>query len=109
MLLYGLATKNNMKINDELIDKLSTLAKLEFEAGDKAEIREDLSKIISFVEKINEVDLSGVEPLIYVTDEVNVMRTDEVRSDITQAEALKNAPKKDSDYIKVPKVLGARS
>lgn len=95
-----------MKINDELIDKLATLAKLEFNDTEKSEIQEDLSKIITFVEKINEVDLSGIEPLIYMTDEVNVMRTDEVVHDISQDDALRNAPKKDSDYFKVPKVIG---
>lgn len=95
-----------MKINDELIDKLATLARLEFASNEKAEIREDLSRIITFVEKINEVDLSGVDPLIYMTDEVNVMRTDEVIHDISQDDALRNAPKKDSDYFKVPKVIG---
>lgn len=97
-----------MKINDELIDKLATLARLEFQAEEKQEIKGDLEKIISFVEKINEVDLSRVEPMIYVNDEINVMRTDEVRHDISQEEALRNAPKKDSDYFKVPKVIGER-
>jgi aspartyl-tRNA(Asn)/glutamyl-tRNA(Gln) amidotransferase subunit C len=94
-----------MKIDDELIDKLATLARLEFQSHEKAEIREDLGKIISFVEKINELDLTGVEPMIYVNEEINVMRTDEIIHDISQDEALKNAPKKDSDYFKVPKVL----
>ena len=95
-----------MNINDEVVEKLAILARLEFNDKEKAEIREDLGKIISFVEKINEVDLSDVEPLIYMTGEVNVMRVDEVKHDITQDDALRNAPKKDSDYFKVPKVLG---
>ena len=95
-----------MDINDELIDKLATLARLEFNPQEKAGIKNDLTRIISFVEKINEVDLSAVKPLIYVTDEVNIMRDDEVGHDITQQEALKNSPKHDSDYFKVPKVLG---
>ena len=48
---------------------------------------------------------AGVDPLIYMTDEVNVMREDEPKITLTQKEALKNAPKKDSDYFKVPKVI----
>ncbi len=95
-----------MEINDELIDKLAILARLEFNPQEKAGIKNDLTRIISFVEKINEVDLSKVKPLIYVTNEVNVMRVDEVEHNITQQEALKNSPKHDSDYFKVPKVLG---
>ena len=97
-----------MQVNDELIDKLATLAKLEFEAEKKKEIIKDLTQIISFVEKLNELDTSGVEPLIFMTDEVNVLRKDEVKHDITHDEALLNAPKKDSDYFKAPKVIGAR-
>ncbi len=97
-----------MQVNDELVDKLASLAKLEFEADKKKEIIKDLTQIISFVEKLNEIDTSGVEPLIFMTDEVNVLRKDEVKHDITHEEALMNAPKKDSDYFKAPKVLGAK-
>jgi aspartyl-tRNA(Asn)/glutamyl-tRNA(Gln) amidotransferase subunit C len=54
---------------------------------------------------LNELDTEGVEPLIYLSEEFNVMRKDEARKTITQEQALKNAPKRDSDYFKVPKVL----
>ncbi|MBL4587593.1 MAG: aspartyl/glutamyl-tRNA amidotransferase subunit C, partial [Flavobacteriales bacterium] len=47
----------------------------------------------------------GVEPLIYMSEELNVMRNDEKKKTVTQKQALKNAPKADSDYFKVPKVL----
>ena len=94
-----------MKVNEELVDKLATLAKLEFDADKKKEIIKDLTQIISFVEKLNELDTTGVEPLIFMTDEVNVLRKDEVKHDITHEEALLNAPKKDSDYFKAPKVI----
>ena len=94
-----------MNINDELVDKLATLAKLEFDADKKKEIIKDLTQIISFVEKLNELDTTGVEPLIFMSDEVNVLRADEVKHDITHEEALLNAPKKDSDYFKAPKVI----
>src|ERR1051325_4581028 len=97
-----------MKANDELVDKLATLAKLEFDADKKKEIIQDLTQDIYFVEKLNELDTSGVEPLIFMTDEVNVLRPDVVKHDIPHEEALLNAPKKDSDYFKAPKVLGAK-
>lgn len=94
-----------MQINNELVDKLADLAKLEFDENSKKEIIKDLTRIISFVDKLNELDTKNVEPLIYMSNEVNVLRDDEIKQEITQAEALKNAPKKDSDFFKVPKVI----
>ncbi len=94
-----------MTIDEKMVDHLAHLSRLEFEKEAKVKIISDLNKILSFVEKLNELDTENVEPLIYMTDEYNVMREDEVVISLTQQEALKNAPKKDSDYFKVPKVL----
>ncbi len=94
-----------MEINDEMIAHLAHLSRLQFEGQAKEEIKKDLNRILSFVEKLNELDTANVEPLIYMTDEHNVLREDEVKQDITHQEALRNAPKKDSDYFKVPRVL----
>jgi aspartyl-tRNA(Asn)/glutamyl-tRNA(Gln) amidotransferase subunit C len=94
-----------MKIDTETVDKIAHLARLEFENESKAQIINDMNNMLSFIEKLNELDTTSVEPLIYMSKEVNVLREDDVRHDITQQEALKNAPKKDSDYFKVPKVL----
>ena len=94
-----------MNINDEMIDKLADLAKLEFEKEDREEIKKDLGNILDFVETLQKVDTDGIEPLIYMNDDVNVMRSDEEKTIITKEEALKNAPHKDSDYFKVPHVL----
>jgi aspartyl-tRNA(Asn)/glutamyl-tRNA(Gln) amidotransferase subunit C len=94
-----------MEISNETIDKLAVLAKLQFKEGDKESIRKDLSKIIAFVDKIDELDTEGVEPLIHINREVNVLREDEVSETITQVQALKNAPSKDSDYFKIATVL----
>lgn len=97
-----------MQVNDELIDKLATLARLEFASEEKEEIKKDLSRILNFVEKINELDLDNVEPLIFMSSDVNVLREDEVKIEITKEEALRNAPQHDSDYFKVPKVIGKK-
>lgn len=97
-----------MKVTDELVEKLAELAKLEFKGSKKEEIKADFQKMVDFVDKLNEIDTSNVEPLIHVSDVVNRFRTDEVKSDITHEEALKNAPQKDSDYFKVPKVLSKK-
>jgi aspartyl-tRNA(Asn)/glutamyl-tRNA(Gln) amidotransferase subunit C len=95
-----------MKIDKETVDKLSTLAKLEFENEAKDGIINDLNRVLAFIDKLNELNTEGVEPLVYMTDEVNVMREDEMKAEISQQEALKNAPEKDSDYFRVHKVIG---
>lgn len=92
-------------IDNATIDKLANLARLEFNDSEKEAIKKDLSKILSYVEKLNEIDTNGVEPLTHISDEVNVLRDDVVEETISQQEALKNAPDKNSDYFKIPKVL----
>lgn len=94
-----------MKIDTETVDKIAHLARLEFEKEAKENIINDMNNMLSFIDKLNELDTSNVEPLVYMSDEVNVLRDDEVIHTITQQEGLKNAPKKDSDYFKVPKVI----
>ena len=93
------------KISEETIDHIAHLSRLRFEGDDKVAIRQDLDKIIGFMGKLSEIPTDDVEPLIFMSDEVNVLRDDEPEVTITQAEALKNAPKKDSVYFRIPKVL----
>lgn len=94
-----------MNIDTKIVDEVAHLARLEFDEKAKEEIIGDMNRMLSFVDKLSELDTTNVEPLIYMTDEVNVMRDDEPVVTITQAEALKNAPKRDSDYYKAPKVI----
>ena len=94
-----------MNITNKLIQDIAALAKLEFDEQSAKQMKADLEKIIGFVDKLNEIDTEGIEPLIYLSGEVNVLREDEVKAVISQVEALKNAPEKDSDYFKVPTVL----
>lgn len=94
-----------MEIDITTVDKLADLSKLNFENEAKAAIVKDLNNMLSFVNKLNELDTEGLAPLVYMTDETNILRNDEVKHDLTQADALKNAPKRDSDYFKMPKVL----
>jgi len=94
-----------MKIDNELVDRLSELSKLEFDELAKEGLKKDLQKIFDLVEKLKEIDVEGVEPLIYMTDEKNVLRKDVVKDTVTKDEALSNAPQRDSDYFKVPKVI----
>jgi aspartyl-tRNA(Asn)/glutamyl-tRNA(Gln) amidotransferase subunit C len=94
-----------MIIDMATVERVATLAKLSFNEQEKIKIQEDLSKIVSFFDKLNEVDTEGVEPLIFMTDEINAFRDDESFLEITKEDALKNAPQKNSDYFKVPKFL----
>jgi aspartyl-tRNA(Asn)/glutamyl-tRNA(Gln) amidotransferase subunit C len=94
-----------MKITEETINHIAHLARLRFEGEAKVEIQQDLNNIIGFMGKLSEVPTDDVEPLTFMSDEVNVLREDEPEVTITQAQALKNAPKKDSDYFRIPKVL----
>lgn len=94
-----------MKITDEKIEALAHLSRLSFEGTEKESIKKDLENILDMCEKMKSVDTDGVEPLIYMTNAQNVLRKDVVSQEITREEALKNAPKKDSDFFRVPKVI----
>jgi aspartyl-tRNA(Asn)/glutamyl-tRNA(Gln) amidotransferase subunit C len=94
-----------MEVNDALVEKLANLAKLQFNDEQKTEIKSDLQKMIAFVEKLNELDTTGVKPLLHLTDEVNVLREDEIKGSISRDEALKNAPLHDEQFFKVPKAI----
>lgn len=94
-----------MEVNDSMIDKLAHLARLKFNDAEKQEIKTDLQRMIVFVEKLNELDLDGVEPLLHMSEEVNVLREDEVKGSIDRSKALKNAPSHDEQFFKVPKVI----
>lgn len=93
------------QIDIKTVDEIAHLARLEFDEKSKAEILNDMNRMLGFIDKLNEINTDGVEPLIYMTSERNVLREDIAQKTITQKEALKNAPKKDSDYFKAPKVI----
>ena len=94
-----------MKIDNEIIDKISRLAYLQFEDEEKEKIRQDLEQILTFVEKLRELDTEDVDPLIYLSDNTNVLREDRVSGSISHDEALLNAPEKSDGFFKVPKVI----
>ena len=94
-----------MKVNNKLIQDIAKLSKLKFDDSAEEKMKVDLEKMIDFVDKLNEIDTEGVDPLIYMSEEVNVLREDKVTEATSQEDALKNAPEKDSDYFKIPTVL----
>lgn len=95
-----------MRIDDATLDRIAELARLDLsDPQARKDMLADMERVIGFVEKLNEIDTSGVEPLVFMTDEVNVLREDVAMTSITKEQALSNAPVKDSDYFKVPKVV----
>ncbi|MGC6428206.1 MAG: Asp-tRNA(Asn)/Glu-tRNA(Gln) amidotransferase subunit GatC [Flavobacteriales bacterium] len=94
-----------MKIDDKLIDKLAHLSQLDFDQKSKDKMTKDLGYILSFVNKLEELDTSDIEPMVYVSKEHTILREDIVGKHLDKKQALKNAPQKDSDYFKVPTVL----
>lgn len=94
-----------MNVNDELVDKLANLARLEFNEQEKEEIKKDLQQMIGFIDKLNELDTTGVEPLLHMSENINILREDEVSGMISREDAFKNAPLHDEKFFKVPKVI----
>ncbi|HOZ85316.1 MAG TPA: Asp-tRNA(Asn)/Glu-tRNA(Gln) amidotransferase subunit GatC [Niabella sp.] len=94
-----------MEVNEVLVDKLAHLSKLSFTEQEKKDISKDLQKMIGFVEKLNELDLKDIEPLMHMSDEINVLREDVVTGSISREEALRNAPATEGQFFLVPKVI----
>lgn len=94
-----------MSIDSKTVKETAHLARLEFEPEEEAKMIVSMNRMIGFVEKLSELNTENIEPLIYMTDETNHMREDEVKAPLSQKEVLSNSPKHDSDYFKVPKVV----
>jgi len=94
-----------MTVDKELISRLEHLARLELSETEKEGILKDLNNILQMVEKMNEVNTDNVEPLVYINDAVNVWREDQVKGQVSREEALKNAPEKNDEFFKVPKMI----
>lgn len=94
-----------MEVNDALIRQLADLARLEFSPEEREEIRNDLQRMITFVDKLNELDTTHVKPLLHMTANSDVLREDVVKPIISREEGLSNAPDANEAYFRVPKVI----
>jgi aspartyl-tRNA(Asn)/glutamyl-tRNA(Gln) amidotransferase subunit C len=94
-----------MQIDRTLLDKLANLARLEFSEAEAERMLVDLNAILTWVEKLREVDTTGVEPLTSMSHEINSLREDQVSGHLDRAKALENAPATDGRFFLVPKVL----
>ena len=97
-----------MKVNNKLVEHLAHLSRLDFDDDSKEKMKFDFEKMLDFVAKLEEVDTANVEPLSYMSSELNVFREDKVEQVLTQEQALQNAPVNDTDYIRIPKVIDSK-
>lgn len=94
-----------MSVSREEVQHVAQLARLDFSAEKEAQMADELSRILDYVDKLNELDTSGVPPMSHVLDVTNVFRADKVHARIDRAEALELAPNIDGKYYQVPKVI----
>lgn len=94
-----------MQVTEEMLDKMAKLARLNIDPSQRAILLQEMTDIMGWVEELNEVDTSDVEPLIHMSQEINKFRPDVVDGQLSQPEALTNAPKSDGTFFQVPKVI----
>ncbi|RZL42218.1 MAG: Asp-tRNA(Asn)/Glu-tRNA(Gln) amidotransferase subunit GatC [Pedobacter sp.] len=94
-----------MVIDKETVIKVADLARIEIKDQEISGLTAEMNKILTFMEKLNEVDTTGVKPLVYMNEEVNVWREDVAKQEITVTDGLKNAAKHNESYFFVPKII----
>ena len=94
-----------MKITTELVDYISELSRLELEAGEKQAMTVQLEQIVAYMDVLNQLDTTGVEPLSHVFPLKNVFREDEVAPSQARAELLAGSPAPDGEAFLVPKAV----
>jgi len=94
-----------MAITVEDVEKIAKLAKLSFTDEEKQKFTEQLGQIISYVEKLNELDVENIPATYHVLEVKNVFRKDEVKPSMPQEKVLENAPSRKNGYFSVPKVI----
>ena len=89
-------------ISDETIEYVGILAKLELSDAEKEKAKQDMGELLDYIDKLNELDTSGVEPMSHVFDVNNVFREDVVTNGDDRENMLKNAPDRNQDAYIVP-------
>lgn len=95
-----------MSVTKENVAYIAELARLRFTEVEQEKMTRELNMILHYIEKLNEIDTEGVEPLSSIHDQANVLRADVERPSLSNADALKNAPDKLDRFFRVPKVIG---
>lgn len=94
-----------MTIDKQTIDKVANLARIAIEDKEVDTLMADMNKILTFMEKLNELDTTGVAPLVYMNTEENVWREDQIKQEITVEEGLKNSARHNENFFMVPKII----
>jgi len=94
-----------MQITDQMITKLAGLSHLSFTGEERERIRKDLENMIAFADKLNQLNTAGVEPLLHLTENINVFKTDVAKNELTTEQALLNAPVSSGSFFTVPKTV----
>jgi aspartyl-tRNA(Asn)/glutamyl-tRNA(Gln) amidotransferase subunit C len=94
-----------MSVSRDDVRHVAQLARLDFSEEGEAQMADELSQILDYVDKLNELDTSGVPPMSHVLDVTNAVRADEVEERIDQGQALEPAPEADDEHFRVPKVI----
>ena len=92
-------------ISDETIDYVGILAKLELSFEEKEQAKKDMGRMLDYIDKLNELDTEGVEPMSHVFPVSNVFREDEVANGDEHEKILANAPKVKDNSFQVPKTV----
>ncbi|MEE1257387.1 MAG: Asp-tRNA(Asn)/Glu-tRNA(Gln) amidotransferase subunit GatC [Lachnospiraceae bacterium] len=93
-------------INDETMDYICILTKLEISVDEKEKTKNDMKRMLTYIDKLNELDTTGIEPVSHIVKQQNVFREDAVTNGDEHEKILKNAPEKKNSMFKVPKTLG---
>jgi len=97
-----------MSVSIKDVEHIAELARLEFTEEEKGKLTAQLNSILAYMEQLNTLDTSAIEPLSHVIELSNVFREDVVKPGLATDDALKNAPAKTESFFKVPKVIGDR-
>ncbi|MDN3585351.1 Asp-tRNA(Asn)/Glu-tRNA(Gln) amidotransferase subunit GatC [Pedobacter aquatilis] len=94
-----------MNLDEKTIHKIADLARIHVNDKEVETLIPEMNKILSFMEKLNELDTSNVKPLVYMNEATNVWREDVVKQEIATADGLKNAAKHNESFFMVPKII----
>ena len=92
-------------IGDKDVEHVARLARLALTESERARMREQLSAILQYIDKLKAVDVDGVEPTSHAVPLLNVMRDDEPAPCLRQSEALANAPDRVGEFFRVPRII----
>lgn len=95
-----------MAVTKKDVEKIAELARLKFTDKELENFTPQMNEILSYMDKLNELDTENINPLSHPVEQTNVFREDELKPSISTENALKNAPSKDEHHFKVPKVIG---